>query len=69
LCYIAAGRCDGFWEVHLNAWDVAAGGLIAEEAGAIVTDLEGGHDYLSHSLSMIASAPGLHPHLIAALRE
>ncbi|HEX7973367.1 MAG TPA: inositol monophosphatase family protein, partial [Anaerolineales bacterium] len=38
LCYVAAGRIDGFWEVSIKAWDVAAGGLIAREAGAIVTD-------------------------------
>ena len=38
LCYVAAGRFDGFWEDQLHAWDIAAGALIAEEAGATVTD-------------------------------
>ena len=42
LCYVAAGRFDGYWEVSLNAWDVAAGGLICEEAGARVTNVNGG---------------------------
>ena len=42
LCYVAAGRFDGFWELKLNAWDVAAGTLIVEEAGGVVTDFKGG---------------------------
>ena len=37
LCYVAAGRFDGFWEEELHAWDMAAGALIAEEAGGRVT--------------------------------
>jgi myo-inositol-1(or 4)-monophosphatase len=38
LCYVAAGRLDAFWEVHLHPWDMAAGVLIVEEAGGRVTD-------------------------------
>lgn len=38
LCYVACGRFDGFWEQNLNPWDTAAGSLIAQEAGARVTD-------------------------------
>ena len=38
LCYVACGRFDGFWEQNLNAWDTAAGALIAREAGAVITD-------------------------------
>ena len=41
MCYVAEGVFDGFWEVSLNAWDMAAGKLIVEEAGGIVTDFEG----------------------------
>ena len=41
LCYVAAGRMDGFWEQDLKPWDVAAGGLIVEEAGGTVTDFNG----------------------------
>jgi len=41
LCYVASGRIDGFWELHLNAWDVAAGILIVREAGGRVTDFRG----------------------------
>ena len=46
LCYIAAGRLDGFWEFSLKAWDVAAAALIAEEAGALVTNVSGQPGYL-----------------------
>jgi len=46
LCYVAAGRLDGFWEAGLSAWDLAAGGLIIREAGGIVSGLDGSEDYL-----------------------
>ena len=42
LCYVAAGRVDGFWEIGLHAWDVAAGVLIVCEAGGRVSDFSGG---------------------------
>jgi myo-inositol-1(or 4)-monophosphatase len=42
LCYVAAGRFDGFWELKLYPWDVAAGKLLVEEAGGVVTDFGGG---------------------------
>ena len=41
LCWVACGRFDGFWEYNLNAWDVAAGYLIVQEAGGIITNFEG----------------------------
>ncbi len=46
LCYVACGRFDGFWEHSLSPWDVAAGSLIVQEAGGIVTDFKGEKDYL-----------------------
>ncbi|MEM8845304.1 MAG: inositol monophosphatase family protein, partial [Pseudomonadota bacterium] len=46
LAYVAAGRFDGFWEFGLNIWDIAAGVLLIQEAGGLVSDIEGGHDYL-----------------------
>jgi myo-inositol-1(or 4)-monophosphatase len=64
LAYVAAGRFDGFWEERLKPWDVAAGILIAREAGAIVTDLAGG-DRMLESGDILAAAPALHP----AMRE
>lgn len=44
LAYLACGRLDGFWELHLNAWDVAAGILLVREAGGRVTDFTGDED-------------------------
>ncbi len=46
LAYTACGRFEGFFEYNLNAWDVAAGALIVQEAGGTVTDFNGGNDYL-----------------------
>jgi myo-inositol-1(or 4)-monophosphatase len=46
LCYVAAGRLEGFYEYGLNPWDVAAGALILQEAGGSITDFNGGNNYL-----------------------
>ncbi len=46
LAYVAAGRLDGFWELDLKPWDIAAGILLIQEAGGMVSDIEGGHRYL-----------------------
>lgn len=67
-CYVAAGRFDGFWELALKPWDVAAGGLIAEEAGATVTDIDGKPDYISPPQSVIAAAPGIHAEMLEVLK-
>ena len=46
LCYVAAGRLDGFWETGLSAWDLAAGSLIIREAGGIVSGLDGSENFM-----------------------
>lgn len=69
LCYVAAGRFDGFWEMSLHPWDVAAGGLICEEASARVTNVNGGTDYISQPQSVIAAAPGIHTQILEKLNE
>lgn len=46
LAYLAAGRVDGFWEVGLKAWDIAAGGLLTREAGGLVSDFWGKQEFL-----------------------
>ena len=68
LCYVAAGRLDGYWELSLKSWDVAAGGLIAEEAGALVTSISGSDDYLGDPISIVAANPALHARLLAELQ-
>ncbi|HSL45727.1 MAG TPA: inositol monophosphatase family protein [Anaerolineales bacterium] len=69
LCYVAAGRFDGFWEMALNAWDVAAGALIAEEAGARVTNVKGDADYLSVPQSVVAATPGIYARMLEELNN
>jgi myo-inositol-1(or 4)-monophosphatase len=66
-CYVAAGRFDGFWEMSLKPWDVAAGGLIAAEAGARVTDVKNRPDYLSAPQSIVAASPPIHAQILANL--
>ncbi len=70
LAYLAAGRIDGFWEIGLNEWDIAAGILLITESGGLVSDFQGGHDYLSSGNIVSANAKILkamlkiiHPHL------
>lgn len=56
LAYIASGRLDGFWETSLDEWDMAAGSLLIKEAGGIITDFQGGENYL-FSGNIIAGTP------------
>jgi myo-inositol-1(or 4)-monophosphatase len=67
LCYVACGRFDGYWELRVKAWDVAAGGLIAQEAGAMVTNIQGGADFISPPQSILAANPYLHPLMLRGL--
>ena len=67
-CYVAAGRFDGFWELTLKPWDIAAAGLIAEEAGARVTATDGKPDYISAPQSILAAAPGIYEKLMEQLK-
>jgi len=62
LAYTAAGIYDGFFEFRLSAWDLAAGALLIEEAGGVVTDLDGTQEYLD-SGNVIAGAPDVHREL------
>lgn len=67
LAYVAAGRFDGFWELKLNPWDIAAGWLLVEEAGGIVTDM-GGNDYHLESSSILASNGRIHKEMMDVLK-
>jgi myo-inositol-1(or 4)-monophosphatase len=66
LAYVAAGRLDGYWEMGLKPWDVAAGALLVEEAGGCVTDLDGGADWRSGD-EIIASNGPLHTEVVRAI--
>jgi myo-inositol-1(or 4)-monophosphatase len=57
LAYVACGRFEGVFEYNLNAWDVAAGSLIVEEAGGKVTDFSGGEDFLFGREIIAAAKP------------
>jgi myo-inositol-1(or 4)-monophosphatase len=68
LVYVAEGIFDGFFEYRLSFWDIAAGSLIVEEAGGIVSDFEGKEDY-KFSGNIIASNKFIYPFLLNILKE
>jgi len=59
LCYVAAGRLDGFWERDLNAWDIAGGALLVEEAGGTITNFQG-QPFHSRGRDVVASNGHIH---------
>jgi myo-inositol-1(or 4)-monophosphatase len=66
LCSVAAGRLDGYWEDNLNAWDVAAGAVILEEAGGKLSGFDGGpHDVFARNT--VATNGRIHAELLATL--
>jgi myo-inositol-1(or 4)-monophosphatase len=67
LAYVACGRFDGFWEMGLSPWDVAAGGLLILESGGLITDFSGEGDYL-HAGHVVAGTPKLFPQLLAIVQ-
>ena len=67
LCYVAAGRLDGFWEQYLKAWDVAAGALIVEEAGGRMTGIDG-TAFDTAAGHLVASNGALHEQMLEVIR-
>ncbi len=65
-CHVAGGRADGFWEYALKPWDMAAGALICEEAGAIITDVDG-RPWSIESGSICVANPILHPRMLEVI--
>jgi len=59
LAYVAAGRLDAFWQPGLKIWDLAAGALLVQEAGGMVSDFSGQQDYMRTG-RIIAATPGCH---------
>ena len=76
LAYVAAGRVDAYWELGLQKWDLAAGGLLIEEAGGVVSDFTGGDDYIKNG-NLVAGNVNIQqqllkqitPHLSDALKR
>jgi myo-inositol-1(or 4)-monophosphatase len=68
LCYVAAGRLDGFWESDLKPWDIAGGALIVAEAGGIVSDMRG-KPFSSRAGHVLASNPHLHGPMLDVVRS
>jgi len=68
LAYVACGRYDGFWEVGLSRWDIAAGVLLVQEAGGAVSDVAGGRSYLD-SGDLVASGRSIHEAMLDITRR
>jgi myo-inositol-1(or 4)-monophosphatase len=68
LCSVAAGRLDGYWELKLKPWDVAAGSLIVNEAGGRVSDMTGRHFSLGDPV-IVASNGRIHEQMLAVLER
>ena len=56
MAYVAAGRCDGFWQRNLNYWDYAAGIVLVKEAGGFVTDFQGNNRYIENETILAANS-------------
>lgn len=66
LCYVAAGRMDGFWEQDLKPWDTAAGAIIVREAGGVITTFDG-KPYSPFLKTIVAANPSIHPEMLKLL--
>jgi len=66
LAYVAAGRIDGYWEIGLKKWDLAAGVLLIEEAGGVVSDFVGGDNYINSGNVVVANL-SLHKQMIDSI--
>lgn len=68
LAYVACGRLDGFFEYNLNAWDVAAGSFIVQQAGGIVTDFKGDDNFLFGG-ELCCATKSIHAEMLAVIKE
>jgi myo-inositol-1(or 4)-monophosphatase len=68
LSYVASGRLDGFWEMQIEPYDIAAGALIAQEAGAVVTSASGEPLLMKNSMTILAANPDLHPKILESFK-
>ena len=56
MAYVAAGRCDGFWQRDLNYWDIAAGIILVRESGGFVTDFKGEKEYMQNKTILVTNS-------------
>jgi len=68
LCYVAAGRMDGFWERDLKPWDIAGGALIVSEAGGTVTRMDG-EPFTSRGRDVLAANAELHKAMLGVIQQ
>lgn len=69
MVYVAAGRMDGFWELEIFQYDVAAAGLIVREAGGVVTDVYGNHDFMAKPVTICCANPTIHQKMLDVLAD
>ena len=67
MAYVAAGRCDGFWQRNLNYWDVAAGIILIRESGGFVTDFKGNNKFIENE-NILASNSKINEEMIDVLK-
>ncbi len=68
LAYLGAGRVDGFWEIGLKAWDIAAGSLIIKEAGGMISDFNGEDNHLING-NVVGGTPSIYPFMLEQMKE
>ena len=68
LCYVAAGRLDGYWEENLKPWDTAAGAVVVSEGGGDITTC-GGESFTPYMKSVVACTPAIHREMVNTLNE
>jgi myo-inositol-1(or 4)-monophosphatase len=68
LCYVGCGRMDAYFELSIHAWDIAAAALIVQEAGGVVTDIDGNPDFMTPPYAMIGANPLVYDALLAEIK-
>ena len=68
LCYLAVGRFDGFWEINLSPWDIAAGSLLVKEAGGELTDFSG-EPFSHYGKETLASNGFIHQEMLKIIEK
>ena len=67
MAYVAAGRCDGFWQRNLHYWDIAAGIILVKEAGGFVTDFNGEYNFVENK-TILATNSKINNEMIDVLK-